>query len=133
MKNKILNFEIIFFIFSISTSNSISEIQFNFDVTNIEILNNGNTFKGSNRGIITADNGIVINGDNFKFEKESNILNVTGNVKIEDTIKNYIIFADNVTYLKNEELIITKQITDTKLSPNEKIIFDYLLTYQGLI
>tara|TARA_B100001175_G_scaffold317232_1_gene333383 strand:+ start:1404 stop:4019 length:2616 start_codon:yes stop_codon:yes gene_type:complete len=109
MKNKILRFLITIFVFNIATSNTIAEIQFNFDVTNVEILDNGNVFKGSNRGIITTDDGIVINGNSFEYTKDLNILKVIGDVKIEDTIQNYIIYAENATYLKNKELIITKQ------------------------
>ena len=34
--------------------------QFDFKVSEIEILNNGNLFKGLNRGIIETDNGLII-------------------------------------------------------------------------
>ena len=39
--------------------------QFNFDITEIEILENGNLFKGIKRGTITSNSGIVINANYF--------------------------------------------------------------------
>ena len=52
----ILFFYLIFF-------NAYSNEQFNFDVTEIEILDNGNKFKGSKRGVITTNEGITINAN----------------------------------------------------------------------
>jgi len=108
MKNKIYNFFIIIFISSFFSLTSYSIEQFNFDVTNIEILENGNLFKGTDKGIIKSDNGIIINADNFEYNHALNILNANGNVKIEDTVQDYIIFAEDITYLKNQEKILTK-------------------------
>jgi LPS-assembly protein len=107
MKNKTLKFLITLFFLNILTSNSIGEIQFNFDVTNLEIINNGNTFKGSNRGVITTNDGIIIEANMFEYNKDSNILKAKGNVQIDDTIQNYTIIADNIIYLKDKEIIIT--------------------------
>ena len=108
MKNKIYNFFIIIFISSFFSLASYSIEQFNFDVTNIEILEEGNIFKGTDKGIIKSDNGIIISADTFKYNKALNILNANGNVKIEDTIQDYVIFAEDITYLKNQEKILTK-------------------------
>ena len=82
--------------------------QFNFDVTEIEILENGNLFKGIKRGTISSDTGIIINADYFEYNKLLNQLKAQGNVKIIDTKKNYEIISDNILYLKNEEIIKTK-------------------------
>jgi len=108
MKNKIYNFFIIIFISSFFSLASYSIEQFNFDVTNIEILEEGNIFKGTDKGIIKSDNGIIISADTFEYNKALNILNANGNVKIEDTIQDYVIFAEDITYLKNQEKILTK-------------------------
>ena len=81
--------------------------QFNFDITEIEILENGNLFKGIKRGTITSNSGIIINANYFEYNKSLNQLNAKGNVNIIDTEKNYKISADNVLYLKNEEIIKT--------------------------
>ncbi len=82
--------------------------QFNFDVTEIEITNDGNTFKGLKRGKITTNDGIIIDANNFTYEKPTNILNAKGQVKIEDTVSKYIIYAEDITYFRNEEKIVTK-------------------------
>ena len=86
--NKILVLAFCLFFQNISNSSE----TFNFDVTEVEILENGNIFKGSKRGIITTDDGIKLEADNFKYNKSLNVLNANGNVKIEDNINNYILF-----------------------------------------
>ena len=68
--------------------------QFNFKVSEIEILNNGNLFKGLNRGIIETDNGLIIEANKFVYDKLQNILNASGEVKVNDTINKYNIFSD---------------------------------------
>ena len=55
----------------ILTSKLESVEQFNFDITEIEIIENGGKFKGSKRGTITSDNGIIIDGDEFIYDKKS--------------------------------------------------------------
>ena len=46
---------------------------------------------------------IVINADNFEYDKIKNIIYASGNVKAEDTINNYLILANAATYYKNSE------------------------------
>ena len=87
-------------------SNVYSE-QFDFRVKEIEILNNGNLFKGLKRGIIETDTGTIIEADKFTYDKILNILYANGEVKIQDTTNNYIIYSDEITYKKNEEIIFT--------------------------
>ncbi len=82
--------------------------QFNFNVTEIEILDNGNLIKGLKRGIVTTNQGIIIDADQFEYEKSSNILNASGNVKVTDKIKDYKISSEEITYFKDLEHIITK-------------------------
>ena len=91
MKNKLIKF-IVIFCFYLTPFELQSSEQFNFDVTNIEILENGNLFKGTNKGIVTTNDGIQITADNFEYNKISNVLNASGNVILRDDIKNYIIF-----------------------------------------
>jgi hypothetical protein len=52
MKNKNYNFLLIFFLIILINSKANSNEQFNFDVTNVEILENGKIFKGI---VISAD------------------------------------------------------------------------------
>ena len=53
---------------------------------------------------------IEINANKFKYNKITNIIDANGSVKIENKIENYIIFSDDITYLRNLEKIITKVI-----------------------
>ena len=109
-------YTLLFFFKFIICSISLSSDQFNFNVTEIEILENGNLVKGSNRGTITTDDGLILNANNFVYNKISNILEAQGNVKIEDNKQNIKIFADTIIYNKNDEIILTNK--------NSKAIYD---------
>ncbi len=106
MISEVMKFILFLFIYLVSSN--VSAEQFNFDVTELEILENGNKFIGSERGKITTKDGIYIEADRFEFIKNQNLLNASGSVKVVDELKNYIIFSDNIIYKKNEELIFTK-------------------------
>ena len=106
MKNNLFKIIILIF-FYLSVSNSYAAEQFNFDVTEVQILDNGNKFIGTKRGLITTNEGIEINADQFEYDKISNILKANGNVKISDLINKYIIYTKNITYIKNEGIIFT--------------------------
>ena len=93
----------IFFCFNISANE-----QFTFDVTELEISDNGNKIKGFNRGKILSDNGLEIEADTFSYNKITNILNVSGNVKVKDKIRNFIISAQDIIYSKNKNEIISE-------------------------
>ena len=54
------------------------------------------------------DDGIILESDNFEYFKPLDILNANGNVKINDTIKNHILFSEDVTYLRKLEKIFSK-------------------------
>ena len=119
MKNKIIIF-LIFFLFVTKVS---SKESFNFDVSEIIILENGNKFIGKNKGTITSDNGIIINADQFEYDKKLNILKVKGNIKIHDTVNNYLIFSETGVYDKKKELILT-DIKSKGVSLNDNIIIE---------
>ena len=121
MKNNIYKYLILIFLYIFLPIKSYSLEQFNFDITNIEILENGNLFKGRDKGVITSENGIKINADSFEYNKIKNILNANGNVKIEDQIQKIIIFTDSITYLKNLEIILTKN-NSKAITEDKKII-----------
>ncbi len=108
MKNKIFKLAYILILFFIPISSN-SQEQFNFDITQIDILDNGNKFVGTKRGTITSNNGIVINADEFEYNKKLNILKAKGNVKIVDEINNYEIYSKNVIYEKNNDFISTNK------------------------
>ena len=108
MKNNLITYCISFLIIFLINLNAYSQEQFNFEVTEIEILENGNIYKGLNRGIIITDDGIKIIADEFIYNKNLNILNANGNIELIDTIKNLKITTERVKYLKNEEKIFTE-------------------------
>ena len=108
MKSKISKF-IYLIVFSLLSFNVNSSEQFSFDVTQIDILENGNKFIGNKRGTITSNDGIVINADKFEYQKKLNILKANGNVKIIDNINNYEIYSNRITYDKKNNIIFTEK------------------------
>ena len=106
MKNNIYKIILLLNFFLISL-NANGQEQFNFSVTEIEILENGNKFIGKDRGVITSNDGIEIDADKFEYNKKKNILKASGNVKIIDTTNNYEIYTQNIIYKKNNNFIIT--------------------------
>ena len=107
MKSKFLNsfFLLIWIFFSFCYVNA--DEAFTFNVAEIEILENGNRINGTNGGIVISDDGSTIAGKNFFYNKQTNILEITENVKYSDNIKNIKITADKVIYFKNDEKIFT--------------------------
>ena len=102
-------FKILIVLILIFQSNVLfAENQFNFDITEIEIKENGNKFIGLKRGTIITDSKIVIDANTFVYDKSLNILNAQGNVKIVDKLNNYTIYSNKITYLKNDEIIFTE-------------------------
>jgi len=117
MLNRILIFFIIIlnnFIFS----NVLSNEELNFDISQIEILDGGNKIIGKKRGKITTNDGIIINADQFEYDKNVNVLKANGNIKIEDKINNFNILSENVTYYKNSEKIEIDGKSEAKLYSN---------------
>ena len=107
MKSKFLNsfFLLTWIFFSFCYVNA--DEAFTFNVAEIEILENGNKINGTNGGTVISDDGSTIDGKNFFYNKQTNILEITENVKYSDNIKNIVITADKVIYHKNDEKIFT--------------------------
>ena len=100
MKNRTLLIILYFLLSKLMFISANSIEQFNFNVTEVEILNNGNIIKGLKKGTVETDDGITITADTFEYNKALNILNANGNVKIIDTAKNLEIYSDNAIYEK---------------------------------
>ena len=108
MKNNLLIL-ILLFLFNVFFINfSFSQEQFNFDVTEIEINEKGNKYRGLKRGTISTNDGVYIDADTFEFDKITNILLASGNVIIKDKKNNLKITSNKIIYLRNEEKILTK-------------------------
>ena len=108
MKNKkLFLITIIFLLFQGTFLNANEE--FNFDITELEITNDGNFFKGLKRGVASTNNGnLTITADTFEYDKITNILKANGNVLISDLIKDYLIQTEHIIYFKNDEEIVSK-------------------------
>ena len=73
MKNN-LSKKILIIIFCFFTINANSSDEFNFDVTEVQILDNGNKFIGTKRGTITTSDGVSVDADQFEYDKKLNLL-----------------------------------------------------------
>jgi LPS-assembly protein len=83
--------------------------EFNFNVTELEITENGNIIKGINGGVVNSKNDeIKIIADNFKYNKLTTLLEAEGNVRLVDKVADIIIKSNKIFYLKNKEEIYTK-------------------------
>ena len=112
MKNKSL-ISYIIFLFLLNFTHLQANDPFNFNVTEVEITNEGNFFRGLKRGTAETNNGqTIITADTFEYNKNTNILNAKGNVEIEDKIKEYKIKSSDITYFKNTEKIFSKGKTE---------------------
>ena len=103
MQNKFIFITLV--ILNLFVFNAYSDDQINFDVSEIEILDEGNRIIGKKRGTITTNDGITIEADEFDFDKIKNILNAKGNIKIEDLNNDFSFFGQNIFYDKNLEKI----------------------------
>ena len=117
MKNKFIK---IFFLYILCLSyiEYAYAKEFNFEVSELEILDNGNIFKGNKRGKITTDNQIEIISNSFEYSKKINRLEVTGAVQIKDFKNDIKINGEKIFYFKNNEKI--KTIGKTTINISEK-------------
>ncbi len=120
MKNSLLK-KILIIIFCFYTINAKSSDDFSFDVTEVQILDNGNKFIGTKRGIITTSDGVSVDADQFEYNKKLNLLNASGNVKIFDELNGFEIFSEKVIYKKNENIILTEG-NSKAISLNDNVI-----------
>ena len=107
MRNRLKTYLIILFYFLILPKTVSANEPFIFDITEVEILENGNQIYGYKGGTATSKDGSTITAENFSYNKITNILETTGNVKYLDKIKNITVTTDKAIYLKNQEKILT--------------------------
>ena len=108
MKNKFFLIKIYLILSFFLFSNLNSEETFNFNVTEIEIQEDGNIFKGKNGGEAYTNDGISIIAENFEYNKLKEHLKATNNVKFRDKSKNLTIKANEISYFKKKEIILAK-------------------------
>ena len=105
MKNNFFIFNLIFYLIFCFTFAVNANEMFNFNVSEIEITDNGNKIKGIKRGKISTNEALTIEADTFEFDKARNLLVADGNIKINDKEQDIIILADKISYNKNKEII----------------------------
>jgi len=109
MKNKFIKIILLFCIsISINFITKVLAEDFIFNVSELEISEDGNLYNGKNGGKVTTSNGIEIFSDNFIYNKLTTLLEAKGNVVFVDNIKNITIWSEEMFYLKNKELAYTK-------------------------
>ena len=131
MRNKYLFFLIILIVSKLFYFNVNSAEQFNFDVTEIEISQNGEIIKGLKKGTINTNNGITIKADTFIYKKLLNILTAEGNVLIKDDKRDVEIYSDNVIYNKNKEIITTNKNSKAIYGIGKSIFADSFRFYRN--
>ena len=121
MKNKFLTIFLILF-FCFGNVRQVLSNEFIFEVSDLVILDNGNVYKGNNRGKIITDNQLELVSNNFEYLKSINRLEANGDVQFFDLKNDIIINAEKMFYLKNEEKIFTLGKTLIKVSDKYDIV-----------
>ncbi|MDB4193141.1 organic solvent tolerance protein [Candidatus Pelagibacter sp.] len=132
MKNK-FKIKILIIIFFIKVFFPAFAEDFNFNVTEVQVYQNGNLIKGIKGGKVTSgDNNIEITADNFEYNKLTTLLEAEGNVKLLDKSANVIIESNEVFYLKNKEEIYTKGKSKATSGVNFQIDAENYFKYNKL-
>ena len=131
MKNKFLTLVLIYFIFS---SFAFSQ-EFNFKTKKIEITENGKFINATDGKAVSADGNLEISANQFKYDKDNNILNVYGNGVMLLKSQNLEIFFNNSIIDQNKLTIQANgnvKILDKKINLNittEAIFYDQNLNF----
>ena len=120
MKNSFLKITLTL-ILLLSSFNLTFADEFIFNITQIEVTDNGNIYKGTKRGKITTSEEIEITSDNFDYLKKINQLKAFGDAQILDKKKDLQIDADVIFYLKDKEIVYTLGKTLIKISDTYEI------------
>ena len=90
------------------------KVKFDDKSEKIQIFSDRATYSKNKEVIITEgnskainENGLVITSDKLIHNKNLNTFEAVGNVKIVDPVKDYIIYAKKINYIKNEEKLIS--------------------------
>ena len=124
MKNNFRNFLLILIYIIFSLKNVYAIEPFVFNVTEIEILENGNQINGYKRGKVISDDGSEITAENFFYNKITNILEAIGDVKYLNKLNNTVITSDKAIYFKTDEKIYTSG-NSKAINENNSIIIIY--------
>ena len=131
MKNSITKI-ILIIIISLSLFEYSFGDDFDFNVTEIQVSNNGDIIKGFKGGTVTSDNDIIIKADFFEYNKITKLLIAEGNVKFIDSNEKIIIESNKAFYEKDKEKIYTIGKSKASNSANIVVLADKFFTYNKL-
>ena len=107
-------------------------------IKNITIFTDKITYL-KNKEIIFTENKskaiyekIIIEANNFKYNKISNTINAEGNVKINDQINKYSSLAKEITYFISDDKIVSKGETDVFIKSKYKFFGSNLTIFRNL-
>jgi LPS-assembly protein len=128
MKNKFILIFVSIFIFLFKISFVYSD-DFNFQASEIIFLENGNLVKAKKGAQASTNDGIIINSNEFEYDKIKNTLIATGDVEVIDETNQLILNAPKVIYDKKIDIITTDQKTiilvkDNYIIDTKNIIFN---------
>ncbi len=110
----------LFLIYIFLTTNLLSKT-FEFEATEIIVLDDGNKIKGNKGGNAKTSDGVTIRAENFDYDKLENVLEANGDVVIVDKNRNIKIETNEIIYFRNEEKIISKGETKAFVDESKKI------------
>ncbi len=108
---KIKNFIIFIFLFIILIPKLLAQ-EVQFEASNMEIKDNGNTIFAYNSNTILPNKNINIKSKSVRYDKKKNIIIFTDEVIFNDIEKNIIIESDKIIYEKLKNLIYSKGSTN---------------------
>ena len=131
MKNKLITFILIYFVF-----NSLAFSQeFIFKTKKIEVTENGKSIYATGGKVISDDGNLEISADEYRYNKNKNILNVYGNgiiiIKshnLEIFFNNSVIDQNNSTIQANGEVKILDKKKNLEIT-TESIFYDQNQNY----
>ena len=128
MKKKIKFLILITYIFFINQIN-LSGDEFYFEGEEIQILDEGNRLVSKKGVKITTNDGLILEGEKFEYDKIKLELNLSENIIINDQRKNIIIKTNKIKYSKKSEKLTSYNFTEVffgnkYLIKSENIIFD---------
>ena len=104
MKNKLY----IFIICICFICNSANSDIYKFKTKNIEIDGNNNKILAGKGTVVSNDGNLEIKANKFEYDKETQILDVSGNGYVNIKSKNLIIEFDNATFNQVNEIILAE-------------------------
>ena len=111
MKNKIILILILIFISFIFQNKVFGSQDFVFESGTIEIINSQNKIIAKNGVEVLTNDGKKITAQNSEYNKDTNILILTGEVVFFDKNKKIKITSDKITYDRNKEIVLSEPLT----------------------